>query len=108
MSVSVAVFASGGGSNFQSLLDFQSDDSPGRISLLIGDRPGVPVPGLKVGLVDPLLLATDFGEHLGPAIVRIQRQCRAAHYIAPWSVPRGLFGGRLFLDHDQPLGGRLG
>ena len=39
MSVSVAVFASGGGSNFQSLLDHQSDESPGRIDLLISDRP---------------------------------------------------------------------
>ena len=39
MSVSVAVFASGGGSNFQSLLDYQSDDGPGRIDLLITDRP---------------------------------------------------------------------
>lgn len=38
MSVSVAVFASGGGSNFQSLLDYQSDDRPGRIELLISDR----------------------------------------------------------------------
>jgi formyltetrahydrofolate-dependent phosphoribosylglycinamide formyltransferase len=39
MSVSVAVFASGGGSNFQSLLDHQTEDSPGRIELLISDRP---------------------------------------------------------------------
>lgn len=39
MSVAVAVFASGGGSNFQSLLDFQSDDSAGKIELLISDRP---------------------------------------------------------------------
>ena len=39
MSVSVAVFASGGGSNFQSLLDHQSDDRPGHIDLLITDRP---------------------------------------------------------------------
>jgi formyltetrahydrofolate-dependent phosphoribosylglycinamide formyltransferase len=38
MSVSVAVFASGGGSNFQSLLDHQSEDRPGRIDLLISDR----------------------------------------------------------------------
>ena len=40
MSVSVAVFASGGGSNFQSLLDHLADDGPGRIDLLISDRPG--------------------------------------------------------------------
>jgi formyltetrahydrofolate-dependent phosphoribosylglycinamide formyltransferase len=40
MSVSVAVFASGGGSNFQSLLDFRAEDSPLDISLLITDRPG--------------------------------------------------------------------
>ena len=40
MSVSVAVFASGGGSNFQSLLDHQSD-APGRIDLFIADRPGI-------------------------------------------------------------------
>ena len=40
MSVRVAVFASGGGSNFQSLLDFQSEDGPGAIQLLISDRPG--------------------------------------------------------------------
>ena len=40
MSVSVAVFASGGGSNFQSLLDFRAEDSPLNISLLITDRPG--------------------------------------------------------------------
>ncbi len=39
MSVSVAVFASGGGSNFQSLLDYESEGSPGRIRLLISDRP---------------------------------------------------------------------
>ena len=41
MSVSVAVLASGGGSNFQALLDHQSDERPGRIDLLIADRPGV-------------------------------------------------------------------
>ena len=40
MSVSVAVFASGGGSNFQSLLDHDSEDKPYRIDLLITDRPG--------------------------------------------------------------------
>jgi formyltetrahydrofolate-dependent phosphoribosylglycinamide formyltransferase len=40
MSVSVAVFASGSGSNFQSLLDHESPASPGRIRLLISDRPG--------------------------------------------------------------------
>ena len=39
MSVSVAVFASGGGSNFQSLLDRRPDDGPGSIDLLICDRP---------------------------------------------------------------------
>jgi len=39
LSVSVAVFASGGGSNFQSLLDHRTD-GPGRIDLLISDRPG--------------------------------------------------------------------
>ena len=38
MSISIAVFASGGGSNFQSLLDHESDDSPGRIKLLVSDR----------------------------------------------------------------------
>jgi len=38
-SVPIAVFASGGGSNFQSLLDHQSSGSPGRIVLLISDRP---------------------------------------------------------------------
>ncbi len=38
MSVSVAVFASGGGSNFQSLLDYQTEDTPGQIKLLISDR----------------------------------------------------------------------
>lgn len=38
MSVSVAVFASGSGSNFQSLLDHQSPDSAGRIRLLVSDR----------------------------------------------------------------------
>jgi phosphoribosylglycinamide formyltransferase-1 len=36
-----AVFASGGGSNFQSLLDHQADDPPWRIRLLIADRPGI-------------------------------------------------------------------
>jgi phosphoribosylglycinamide formyltransferase-1 len=41
MSVSVAVFASGGGSNFQSLLDFGPEDSPLRIDLLVTDRPGI-------------------------------------------------------------------
>ena len=39
VTVPVAVFASGGGSNFQSLLDHQSPDNPGRIKLLISDRP---------------------------------------------------------------------
>jgi formyltetrahydrofolate-dependent phosphoribosylglycinamide formyltransferase len=38
VSISIAVFASGGGSNFQSLLDSESEDSPGRIRLLISDR----------------------------------------------------------------------
>lgn len=41
MSVSVAVFASGGGSNFQSLLDFEGEGSPINIELLITDREGV-------------------------------------------------------------------
>jgi len=40
MSIPVAVFASGGGTNFQSLLDQQADDGPGRIVLLVSDRPG--------------------------------------------------------------------
>lgn len=40
MSVSVAVFASGGGTNFQSLLDHQRESGPGRIALLVSDRPG--------------------------------------------------------------------
>jgi formyltetrahydrofolate-dependent phosphoribosylglycinamide formyltransferase len=39
MKVSVAVFASGGGSNFQSLLDSQRQDSPCAIRLLVSDRP---------------------------------------------------------------------
>lgn len=38
MSVSVAVFASGGGSNFQSLLDHQFAGGPGKIRLLLSDR----------------------------------------------------------------------
>jgi formyltetrahydrofolate-dependent phosphoribosylglycinamide formyltransferase len=38
MSVPVAVFASGGGTNFQSLLDHQSEDGSGRIVLLVSDR----------------------------------------------------------------------
>lgn len=41
MSVSVAVFASGGGSNFQSLLDYETEDCAGRIELLITDRPNI-------------------------------------------------------------------
>ncbi len=41
MSVPVAVFASGGGSNFQSLLDFEGEGSPLSIELLITDRGGV-------------------------------------------------------------------
>ena len=40
MSVSMAVFASGGGSNFQSLLDYQTDGSLGKIRLLVSDREG--------------------------------------------------------------------
>lgn len=40
MSISIAVFASGGGSNFQSLLDHESEEGPGRIRLLVSDRPG--------------------------------------------------------------------
>jgi formyltetrahydrofolate-dependent phosphoribosylglycinamide formyltransferase len=39
VSVSVAVFASGGGSNFQSLLDYTPENCSGRIELLISDRP---------------------------------------------------------------------
>lgn len=41
MSVSVAVFASGGGSNFQSLLDHSPPGGPLRIQLLVTDRPGI-------------------------------------------------------------------
>lgn len=36
-----AVFASGGGSNFQSLLDHQDTLTPWRIRLLVTDRPGI-------------------------------------------------------------------
>lgn len=39
MSVPVAVFASGGGTNFQSLLDRQADGGPMHIVLLVSDRP---------------------------------------------------------------------
>ena len=39
--IAAAVFASGGGSNFQSLLDHQSTDPPWRIRLLVVDRPGI-------------------------------------------------------------------
>jgi phosphoribosylglycinamide formyltransferase-1 len=35
-----AVFASGGGTNFQSLLDHQASDPPWRIGLLVSDRDG--------------------------------------------------------------------
>ncbi|MGW8268491.1 MAG: phosphoribosylglycinamide formyltransferase [Longimicrobiales bacterium] len=38
MSISIAVFASGGGSNFQSLLDHESEEGYGRICLLLSDR----------------------------------------------------------------------
>jgi phosphoribosylglycinamide formyltransferase-1 len=41
VSISIAVFASGGGSNFQSLLDHQTPGSPGRIELLVSDREDV-------------------------------------------------------------------
>jgi formyltetrahydrofolate-dependent phosphoribosylglycinamide formyltransferase len=41
MSVSAAVFASGGGSNFQSLLDHQSPSCSYQIRLLITDRPAI-------------------------------------------------------------------
>ena len=41
MSVSVAVFASGGGSNFQSILDFPFAHRQSRIVLLISDRPDI-------------------------------------------------------------------
>jgi len=41
MSVSVAVFASGSGSNFQSLLDCPFTHRESRISLLISDRPEI-------------------------------------------------------------------
>jgi len=37
----VAVFASGGGSNFQALLDHQGPDAPWRIRLLVSDRDGI-------------------------------------------------------------------
>jgi formyltetrahydrofolate-dependent phosphoribosylglycinamide formyltransferase len=39
VSIFVAVFASGGGSNFQSLLDHESDRGTQRIRLLVSDRP---------------------------------------------------------------------
>lgn len=39
--LSAAVFASGGGSNFQSLLDHQGEGTPWRIRLLVADRPGI-------------------------------------------------------------------
>jgi len=39
--LAAAVFASGGGSNFQSLLDHQGPDTPWRIGLLITDRPDI-------------------------------------------------------------------
>lgn len=39
MSIQAAVFASGGGSNFQSLLDYPHPDEPYRIRLLVSDRP---------------------------------------------------------------------
>jgi len=41
VAISIAVFASGGGSNFQSLLDHQSEETRGRIRLLVTDRPGI-------------------------------------------------------------------
>lgn len=40
-SLPAAVFASGGGTNFQSLLDHQGPDTPWRIRLLVTDRPGI-------------------------------------------------------------------
>jgi phosphoribosylglycinamide formyltransferase-1 len=40
MTVPVAVFASGGGTNFQSLLDYQSPGGDWKIRLLISDRDG--------------------------------------------------------------------
>lgn len=39
MSIRVAVFASGGGSNLQSLLDNEAPDGPYRVELVISDRP---------------------------------------------------------------------
>lgn len=39
--LSAAVFASGGGSNFQSLLDHQGEGTAWRIRLLVADRPGI-------------------------------------------------------------------
>ncbi len=39
MSIQAAVFASGGGSNFQSLLDYPHPDHPYEIRLLLSDRP---------------------------------------------------------------------
>lgn len=39
--LSAAVFASGGGSNLQSLLDHQRADPPWRIRLVVADRPGI-------------------------------------------------------------------
>ena len=38
--LAAAVFASGGGSNFQSLLDHQASDPPWRVRLLVSDRAG--------------------------------------------------------------------
>ncbi|GMV06713.1 MAG: phosphoribosylglycinamide formyltransferase [Gemmatimonadota bacterium] len=39
--LSAAVFASGGGSNFQSLLAHQGEGTPWRIRVLVADRPGI-------------------------------------------------------------------
>ncbi|MGD8320115.1 MAG: phosphoribosylglycinamide formyltransferase [Gemmatimonadota bacterium] len=39
--LTAAVFASGGGTNLQSLLDHQASDPPWRVGLVVTDRPGV-------------------------------------------------------------------
>lgn len=40
MTIPVAVFASGGGSNLQALLDAEIDDGPYRVALVVSDRDG--------------------------------------------------------------------
>lgn len=64
----VAVFASGGGSNFQALLDHQSPNTPWTVRLLVTDRPAIG--------------AIERAEKVGVPVRVIPTKGRASHEVA--------------------------